>query len=30
VHMAKQAISASGKNIPFKKITIGVKGDRKS
>jgi Pyruvate/2-oxoacid:ferredoxin oxidoreductase delta subunit len=30
VHMAKQAISASGKNIPFKEITIGVKGDRKS
>ena len=30
VHMAQQAILASGKNIPFKEITIGVKGDRKS
>ena len=30
VHMAKQAILASGKDIPFKEITIGVKGDRKS
>jgi len=30
VHMAKQAILASGKNTPFKEITVGVKGDRKS
>ena len=30
VHMAKQAILASGKDIPFKEITIGIKGDRKS
>jgi len=30
VHMAKQAISASGKDISFREITIGVKGDRKS
>ena len=27
VHMAKQAINASGKNIPFKDITISVRGD---
>ena len=30
VHMAQQAIQASGKDIPFREITIGVKGDRKS
>ncbi len=30
VHMAQQAILASGKDIPFKEITIGVKGDQKS
>ena len=30
VHMAKQAILASGKDIPFKEITVGVKGERKS
>ena len=30
VHMAKQAILASGKDIPFKEVTIGVKGDLKS
>ena len=30
VHMAKQAILASGKNIPLREITIGIKGDRKS
>jgi len=30
VHMAKKASSASGKNIPFREITVGVKGDRKS
>jgi len=29
-HMAKQAILASGKDIPFKEVTIGVKGDLKS
>ncbi|MFQ6121821.1 MAG: ATP-binding protein [Dehalococcoidales bacterium] len=29
VHMAKQAILASGKDIPFTEITIGIKGDRK-
>ncbi len=29
VHMAKQAILASGRDIPFREITIGVKGDRK-
>jgi len=30
VHMAKQAILASGKDIPLKEIMIGIKGDRKS
>jgi len=30
VHMAKQAIHLSGKDIPFKEITIGVRGDLKS
>jgi len=30
VHMAKQAIQASGKDIPFHGITIGVRGERKS
>ncbi len=30
VHMAKQAISASGKNIPFGEVTVGVRGDLKS
>jgi len=29
VHMAQQAILASGKEIPFREITIGIKGDRK-
>ena len=29
-HMAKQAINSSGKNIPFKEVTIGIKGDLKS
>ncbi len=29
-HMAKQAISASGKDIPLKEVTIGVKGDLQS
>ncbi len=28
VHMAKQAISASGKDVPFKEITISVRGER--
>lgn len=27
VHMAKQAVAASGKDIPLREITIGVKGD---
>jgi ferredoxin len=26
VHMAKQAIQASGKEIPFKEVTVGIKG----
>jgi len=30
VHMAKQAILASGQNVPLREITIGIKGDRKS
>ena len=30
VHMAKQAILASGNVIPFNEVTIGVRGDRKS
>ena len=30
VHMAKQAILASGQDIPLKEITIGIKGDRRS
>ena len=29
-HLAKQALDSSGKDIPFKEITIGVKGDLKS
>lgn len=29
VHMANQAIQLSGKDIPFKEITIGIKGDVK-
>jgi len=29
-HMAKQTILASGKDIPFKEVTIGIKGDLKS
>ena len=27
VHMAKQAIQSSGKDIPFKEVTVGIKGD---
>jgi len=27
VHMAKQAIHLSGKDIPFKEVTVGIKGD---
>jgi ferredoxin len=27
VHMAKQAILASGKDIPFEEVTVGVRGD---
>ena len=30
VKMAQQAVQSSGKDIPFKEITIGVKGDLKS
>ena len=30
VHMAEQAILASGSDIPFREVTIGVKGDRNS
>ena len=29
-YLARQAILASGKNIPLREITIGIKGDRKS
>jgi ferredoxin len=29
VHMAEQAMQISGKNIPFKEVTIGIKGDVK-
>jgi len=30
VHMAKQAIELSGQNIPFREITIGIRGELKS
>ena len=30
VHMARQAIQLSGKDIPLKEVTIGIKGDLKS
>jgi ferredoxin len=30
VHMAQQAIAASGKDVPFSEVTIGVRGDRLS
>ena len=30
VHMAKEAIRLSGKDIPFEEVTIGIKGDLKS
>ncbi|HUU65348.1 MAG TPA: hypothetical protein VMW37_04500, partial [Dehalococcoidales bacterium] len=30
VYMARQAILASGKDIPLKEITIGIRGERKS
>jgi len=30
VHMAKQAILLSGKNIPLKEVTVGIRGDLKS
>jgi ferredoxin len=30
VHMAKQAIQLSGKDIPFEEVTIGIKGELKS
>jgi Pyruvate/2-oxoacid:ferredoxin oxidoreductase delta subunit len=29
VHMARQAMEASGKNIPFRDVTLGIKGDVK-
>jgi hypothetical protein len=29
-YLARKAITGSGKNIPFKEITIGIKGDIKS
>ncbi len=29
-HIAKQAIHLSGKDIPFKEVTIGIRGDLKS
>lgn len=29
-HMAKQAIHLSGKDIPIREVTIGIKGDLKS
>ena len=29
-HMARQALRLSGKNIPLKEVTIGIKGDRKA
>lgn len=28
VHMGKQAIGASGEDVPFKEVVIGIKGDR--
>jgi len=30
VHMAKQAVQLSGKNIPCKEVTVGIKGELKS
>ncbi len=30
MHMARQAILASGQDVPLREITIGIKGDRKS
>ena len=30
VHMAQQAIALSGKEIPFKQVTVGVRGEIKS
>jgi hypothetical protein len=27
VHMAKQAIGASGKDIPLKEVMVGIRGD---
>jgi len=30
MHMAKQAIRLSGKDIPLKEVTIGIKGERKA
>jgi len=30
VHMARQAISDSGRDIPLREVTIGVRGELKS
>ncbi len=30
VHMTKQAVQLSGKDVPFEEVTIGIKGDLKS
>jgi len=30
MHMAKQAIRLSGKDIPLKEVIIGIKGERKA
>jgi len=30
VHLAKQAILASGKDMPFKEVTVGIRGDLKT
>jgi Pyruvate/2-oxoacid:ferredoxin oxidoreductase delta subunit len=30
VHMAKQAVLASGRDLPLKEVTIGIKGERKA
>ena len=30
VHMAKQAILASGNVVPFKDVTISIRGERKA
>ena len=30
VYMARQALEASGKDIPFKEVTVGIRGDLQS